>query len=186
MTNLLSTPDFNRLPRLQKLRLSGCNKLKVIHPSLGNHTSLEYLDVSYCYKLKKLPRISLMKNIKTLTIMGCDLKDGDIPCGIDDLSSLEELNLSRNKFSQLGFSMLQLNRLKVLDVSFCHKLLKLPELSSSLTTFIAHECKSLRKFEDCFINCKQLCQVSIVDGGSDKLLQSMLKVLISVYSKINY
>ncbi|KAI3802737.1 hypothetical protein L1987_30878 [Smallanthus sonchifolius] len=44
MKKLLSTPDFHGLPRLQKLTLESCYELEEIHPSFGNHTSLEFLN----------------------------------------------------------------------------------------------------------------------------------------------
>ncbi|KAJ0586405.1 putative TIR domain, P-loop containing nucleoside triphosphate hydrolase [Helianthus annuus] len=71
MWELLNTPDFAGLPCLQNLTLSSCSKLKEIHPSLGNHTSLKYVSVSCCYKLKMFPTIVHMENLKTLEIKSC-------------------------------------------------------------------------------------------------------------------
>ncbi|KAK1436881.1 hypothetical protein QVD17_02665 [Tagetes erecta] len=175
MSKLLRTPDFNRLPHLQKLTLSNCIELEEIHPSLGNHTSLEYLNVSYCDNLKRLPRVSQMKNIKTLKIMDCRLKEGQIPSGIDDLSNLQELILAGNSFSRLDFSLVQLTQLKSLNLSRCQKLLELPELPPGLAILTAHDCKSLTIVDDFSNDCKELCQVSLIDGWGEILLQAMLK-----------
>ncbi|KAF5808017.1 putative TIR domain, P-loop containing nucleoside triphosphate hydrolase [Helianthus annuus] len=175
MEKLSSTPNFDGLPRLKKLTLLSCKELEEIHPSLGNHSILEYLEVSHCYKLKRLPTISRMKNIKALLIMRCSLKDEDMPYGIGELSNLQELNLCCNSFSRLDFSLSQLTQLKSLNLSSCDKLLELPELPSSLALLKAHQCKSLILVKDFYKNCKQLSQVSLIDGWSDKLLQFMLK-----------
>ncbi|KAJ0579302.1 putative TIR domain, P-loop containing nucleoside triphosphate hydrolase [Helianthus annuus] len=176
LQELISTPDFDGLPRLKRLILDCCYKLEEIHPSFRNHTSLEHLEVSYCSKLR-LPTISQMKNIKVLQITSCDLKDGDIPYGIGELSNLQELDLCSNNFSRLDFNFSQLTRLKSLNVSWCDNLLELPELPSSLAIFAADKCWSLTLVKDFSTKCKHLCQVSLAVevGWSDRLLQSMLK-----------
>ncbi|KAK1436882.1 hypothetical protein QVD17_02666 [Tagetes erecta] len=175
MKELLSIPDFNGLPHLQKLTLVFCTKLEEIRPSLGNHTSLEYLHVFSCTKLRRLPTISQVKTIKTLLLTGCHLKDGDMPGGIGELFNLENLNLSGNSFSRLDFSFQQLTRLKILNLSYCKKLLQLPEPPSSLAILNVHRCKSLRTVEDYNKNHNQLRQASFPHHWSDKLLQLMLK-----------
>ncbi|KAI3807088.1 hypothetical protein L1987_23010 [Smallanthus sonchifolius] len=67
MKNLLSTPEFDGLPCLQKLTLH-CEELNKIHPSLGNHTSLEYVCVSGCSKLRMFPTIN-SKLLKSSFVM---------------------------------------------------------------------------------------------------------------------
>lgn len=71
MKNLLSAPDFNGLPRLQKLELFFCNALEEIHASLGKHISLEYVCVLGCRKLRMFPVIVGMDKLKTLEIKDC-------------------------------------------------------------------------------------------------------------------
>ncbi|MFS7950326.1 putative TIR domain, P-loop containing nucleoside triphosphate hydrolase [Helianthus anomalus] len=177
LSELISTPNFDGLPRLKRLILDCCCELEEIHPSFRNHTSLEYLEVSNCCKLKRLPTISHMKNIKVLVITYHGLKDGDIPYGIGELSNLQALSLRFNSFSRLDFNFSQLTRLKSLDVSGCENLLELPELPSSLAIFTAYQCRSLTLVKDFSTKCKHLCQVSleVEVGWSDRLLQSMLK-----------
>nr|XP_043631885.1 disease resistance protein Roq1-like [Erigeron canadensis]XP_043631886.1 disease resistance protein Roq1-like [Erigeron canadensis] len=55
MDNLLSAPDFSGLPCLQKFILDGCFRLEEIHPSLGYHTSLEFIQVKFCSHLQMFP-----------------------------------------------------------------------------------------------------------------------------------
>ncbi|KAJ0816907.1 putative leucine-rich repeat domain superfamily [Helianthus annuus] len=285
MKELLSTPNFDGLPRLQRLELYNCRKLKSIHTSLGNHTSLQYLRVSICSKLKMFPTIVHMENLNTLQITSCpkilefpeikanmesllnlslegigievlpssigerctnlislnlsylnnlksiefnfdafkdleklkleilrhpvkircqlfpqflcvlqklDLracrfKYVEIPSGIAELSNLQELRLCRNDFSQIQFSLVQFTRLKVLDLSYCTKLLELPELPSSLTILNAMFCQSLTTFGDCYKNCTGLCQVIVVGtsiiNDSGKLLEYMLEVCNAIENR---
>ncbi|KAL8252470.1 hypothetical protein R6Q59_036163 [Mikania micrantha] len=282
MEKLLLTPNFDGLPSLQELTLSECPKLKEIHPSLENHTSLQYVSVSFCNKLRMFPTITHMKNLKNLSIVFCpkilkfpkihanmeslvqlaiertgidvlpssigehctnlislklhcfnnfksinvnfdalkhlkelqlqgliqhvkrrrplfhqslrslqklDLYAGlfnkvEIPSSIIELSNLQELNLSSNDFSSLGFSLSQLTQLKLLNVSRCKKLLELPELPSSLTFLFADYCKSLTTFGDCHKNCRWLCHASFKGGSiikdGDRLLESMLEASMAI------
>ncbi|XP_071699178.1 TMV resistance protein N-like [Rutidosis leptorrhynchoides] len=114
--NLVRTPDFGGLPCLEKLSLIGCCNLEEIHPSLGNCNSLTRLDLS-----------------------NCQLEDGKIPGEVGELLNLTELNLSGNNFLRLPFSFLQLTQLKLLNISCCAKLFELPEIPSSVTTFVGSE-----------------------------------------------
>ncbi|KAD4585081.1 hypothetical protein E3N88_22682 [Mikania micrantha] len=254
MKKLIRTPNFDGLPCLQKLTLIHCHELEEIHKSLGNHTSLQYVSVSYCIKLRMFPSITHMKNLKNLEIKVCPkilefpkihanmeslvelsiecteidvfpssigehctnlislqlgssnnlksinvnfdalkhlkelqlntLRHVEIPSSIIELSNLQELTLSFIEFSRLGFSLSQLTQLKYLNVSYCEKLLELPELPSSLTTLLAVGCKSLKTFGDCYKNCRWLCAVSLRGGSiindGDRLLESMLEASMAI------
>ncbi|KAL8252513.1 hypothetical protein R6Q59_036206 [Mikania micrantha] len=220
MKNLLKTPNFDGLPSLQNLILKECPKLKEIHPSLENHTSLQYVSVWRCKKLRMFPTITHMKNLKNLYIAWCPkilefpkihanmeslveltieytgievlpssigerlFNKVEIPSSIIELSNLQELVLSYNDFSRLGFSLSHLTQLKFLNVSGCKKLLELPELPSSLTILIVDGCKSLATFGDCHKNCRWLCHVSIWGGSiikdGDRLLESMLEACMAI------
>nr|XP_043637850.1 disease resistance protein Roq1-like [Erigeron canadensis] len=246
MEKLLRTPDFNGLPYLQKLEISSCDKLKKIHPSLGNHTSLEFVSVRSCENLRMFPLIVEMKSLKTLEIENCylilelpkiqlniqslvtlsmnrirkrvlpssvgecyiqpetvvheftrklnlsslqkldlsgwGLKDGEIPSDIGEISSLEELHLSRNDFSQLDFSLSQLTRLKILILSECKWLVELPELPSCIAVLEADYCDSLITIgNNCHTDFKCLCEVSLLRNShgivndAGRLVESMLQ-----------
>ncbi|XP_076901070.1 TMV resistance protein N-like [Bidens hawaiensis] len=72
MKKLLRTPDFDGLPCLQELTLFYCSELKEIHPSLGNHKSLQSVQVSRCHNLRTFPAIVHMENLQTLEIEDCE------------------------------------------------------------------------------------------------------------------
>ncbi|GJY65495.1 Toll/interleukin-1 receptor domain-containing protein [Tanacetum coccineum] len=272
LERLVSTPDFNGLPRLQTLELIHCKELEEIHPSLGNHKSLKSVHVSGCYKLRMFPTIVRMEQLESLHISSChkslvfpeiqanmeclvkldasyiqidallssigerctnliylslrycfnlnsvevkfdglkclkefecskgpektliplpltrslkklDLsccffEDGEIPSDIGELSNLQDLNLRFNKFSKLHFSLSQLTRLKLLNLRGCKRLVKLPELPSSIAIIIADGCDKLTTIGDLNENCKWLCYISLFEStviNGNRLLQSMLK-----------
>ncbi|GJS67058.1 hypothetical protein Tco_0681622 [Tanacetum coccineum] len=68
---LVSTPDFNGLPRLKKLELMICRELEEIHPSLGHHRSLKSVHVSNCDKLRMFTTIVRMEQLESLHISFC-------------------------------------------------------------------------------------------------------------------
>ncbi|GJU78481.1 Toll/interleukin-1 receptor domain-containing protein [Tanacetum coccineum] len=272
MKRLVSTLDFNGLPRLQELEISGCGELEEIHPSLGNHRSIKSILVFHCYKLRMFPTIVRMEQIESLRIgfchkslvfpeiqanmeclvmldvrgihidallssigerctnliyltLGdcfnlhstelkfdglkclkefkgskrpemtpfslplarslrklnlskCFFKDGEIQSNIGELSNLQDLDISNNNFSKLHFSLSQLTRLKLLNLSDCKRLVKLPELPSSIAIIIADRCDKLTSIGNLSENFKWLCYISldestVIDGN--RLLQSMLK-----------
>ncbi|GKD87391.1 Toll/interleukin-1 receptor domain-containing protein [Tanacetum coccineum] len=117
-------------------------------------------------------------SLRKLDLSGCRFEDGEIPSDIGELSNLQDLNLSHNNFSKLHFSLSQLTRLKLLNLFGCNRLVKLPELPSSIAIIIADLCDKLTTIGDLNENCKWLCYISlfestVIDGN--RLLQSMLK-----------
>ncbi|PWA48641.1 toll/interleukin-1 receptor (TIR) domain-containing protein [Artemisia annua] len=183
MRNLVSTPDFDGLPSLQKLELDHCYKLEEIHPSLGNHKSLKYISVD-CSNLKKFPRIDHMKKLEHLHINSKHW-NFEIPEIQSDMKNLVKLFLigyrmqGSNHISKLDFKLSQLTLLVHLDLSDCNWLEKLPEFPRSIVIFVANKCHRLTDVGDSLRNCKWLCQVSLRGGGilndGDRLLQSMLQ-----------
>ncbi|PWA82508.1 toll/interleukin-1 receptor (TIR) domain-containing protein [Artemisia annua] len=224
MRKLVSTPNFDGLPCLQKLELRSCDDLEEIHPSIGNHRSLKSVKVEYCRNLRMFPTIFKMEKLELLVIrshkslefpdiqanmeslvelqlnrnrftekvfplltyhlqrldlVGCCLEDGEIPFAIGEMSNLQELRLINNNFSRLHFSISQLTRLKLPNLSGCKRLLELPQLPSSIAILVAHGCDSLTDVGDFYIDCKRLryaslvCSNMVIDGN--RFLQSMLE-----------
>ncbi|KAJ6369803.1 hypothetical protein OIU76_028117 [Salix suchowensis] len=156
------------LKSLQKLDLSGCSRLEYIPTNLGEVESLEEFDLSGT-SIKQLPAsISLLKNLKVLFLDGCKrivvlpslsglcslevlslrachLKEGAFPESINCLSSLMSLDLSRNDFVSLPFSIHGLSRLEMLVLEDCRMLESLPEVPSKVQTVNLNGCIRLRK-----------------------------------------
>ncbi|KAK2993646.1 hypothetical protein RJ640_019286 [Escallonia rubra] len=70
---LIRTPDFSRLPNLERLILKDCTGLVEVHESIGDlQSSLVLLNLKGCKSLRKLPStIGRLKFLETLIISGC-------------------------------------------------------------------------------------------------------------------
>ncbi|XP_040866341.1 receptor-like protein EIX1 [Glycine max] len=111
------------LPSLTHLYLSGCKLPHYNEPSLLNFSSLQTLDLSdtsyspaisfvpkWIFKLKKLVSLQLSDNYEI---------QGPIPCGIRNLTHLQNLDLSFNSFSSsIPNCLYGLHRLKFLNLRY--------------------------------------------------------------------
>ncbi|KAJ9554164.1 hypothetical protein OSB04_018209 [Centaurea solstitialis] len=149
-THLVKTPDFNGLPCLERLILSWCNHLKVIHPSIGYHERLIFLDMEECTSLEIFPPIIRMKKLETLQLCQCsklsmfpeiqtsmdNLKDLQlrgsgievVPSSIGEYcTNLHSLDLSRCKHLQsIEGNFHRLKNLNVLRLNGCDQLNNIP------------------------------------------------------------
>ncbi|KAJ0763439.1 putative TIR domain, P-loop containing nucleoside triphosphate hydrolase [Helianthus annuus] len=275
--SLITIPDFEGLPCLERLILSDCISLEEIHPSIGHHKRLVFVNMSLCRALKMFPPIIHMKKLETLILYGCKqlqqfpdiqsnmdslvtldlswtgieiippsvgrfctnlvslnlrdrhkperiegsfhllkslkdpnlsgcmglqsfhrdrlvslnlpqfprslrkldlsfcgLGDGDIPSNICELLNLQVLNLCANKFSRLPSGLSQMSCLKLLNLSYCKRLVELPDLPSSIAILKAEGCDSLEIVSD--LSCyKWLWKVSLWTRADKRVLLSMLQ-----------
>ncbi|KAJ0763446.1 putative TIR domain, P-loop containing nucleoside triphosphate hydrolase [Helianthus annuus] len=256
--SLITTPDFEGLPCLERLILWGCESLEEIHPSIGYHKRLVYVNMSWCKGLKSFPPIIHMKKLETLNLSkcyklqqfpdiqsnmvslvtldlsntgieiippsvgrfctnlvslnlsdchelkriegnfhhdgsvslklpqfprslrklnlsNCRLGDGDIPSDIFcELLNLQLLYLRGNNFSRLPSSLSQSPCLKYLNLSYCKRLVELPDLPSSIAILKADGCDSLEIARD-LSYCKWLWKVSLWRRANKRVLLSMLE-----------
>nr|GEY62071.1 Toll/interleukin-1 receptor (TIR) domain-containing protein [Tanacetum cinerariifolium] len=190
-------PTIVRMEQLESLDVSECHKSLVFPEIQANMKCLLKLDVRDIYTevkfdgLKRLEKFVCSKrhgktlfplpltcSLKKLDLCNCFFKDGEILSDIGELSNLQDLDLSNNNFSKLHFSLSQLTRLKLLSLSYYKRLVKLPELPSSIAIITADGCDKLTSIGNLSENCNWLCYISlnqstVIDGN--KLLQSMLK-----------
>ncbi|KAH1069171.1 hypothetical protein AAZX31_03G079700 [Glycine max] len=79
---LKETPDFSKLPNLEKLILTDCSSLLKVHQSIGDLQNLLFINLKDCKSLSNLPRsIYKLKSLRTLILSGCskiDTLDEDI------------------------------------------------------------------------------------------------------------
>ena len=175
--NLLSFPNVSRsLTSLKTLTLSGCSKLDELPEYLGNVGGLEELDVSGT-AIRELPSsILLLKNLKFLSLHGCEELRGfplmqqgspnpmgilehsltelvlsycnirEIPDDFGCLSSLKQLVLEGNSFVFLPNSIIGLSTLKSLRLNGCTSLQSLPKLPLGTKLIDASGCTSLETF----------------------------------------
>ncbi|XP_042753690.1 TMV resistance protein N isoform X2 [Lactuca sativa] len=128
--------------------------------------------------MNHIGRLFFLKDLKKLDLSYSSLGDEEMGCAVWELPNLLKLTLLGNEFSLLNFSLLQVPRLKWLDVSECKGLVEVSELPSSIAVVEAIDCRSLESFGD-ISNCKWLWKISLVWcdklGDGDILLDSMLK-----------
>ncbi|XP_011012120.1 PREDICTED: TMV resistance protein N-like [Populus euphratica] len=95
---LIKTPDLHS-SSLEKLILEGCSSLVEVHQSIENLTSLVFLNLKGCWRLKNLPdgignlksqSIGNLKSLETLNISGCSQLE-KLPERMGDTESLTDL-----------------------------------------------------------------------------------------------
>nr|AEI27416.1 TIR_3 [Helianthus annuus] len=138
--NLIKTPDFEGLPCLERLILVCCESLEEIHPSIGYHKSLVFVDMRLCSALKRFPPIIHMKKLETLDLSWCkELQQfPDIQSNMDSLVTLD----------------LCLTRIEIIPPSvgrFC----------TNLVSFSLHGCRKLKRIEGNFHLLKSLKDLNL-------------------------
>ncbi|XP_043810319.1 disease resistance protein RUN1-like [Manihot esculenta] len=205
---------------LKTLILSGCSKFDKFPGKLGNEECLEELDISGT-AVRQLPSsIVLLKNLRRLTWQGCEVQPSEpwssllnyfsswqsltslnlsncnfpgvvVPSDIGCLSSLEDLDLSFNKFASLPASISQLSSLTLLRLVGCKWLQSLPELPANVKYVFAGGCIALENIPNplkpCTLrvlkldlfNCHGLVDHHNLSSWACKLLKTHLKGLSS-------
>ncbi|KAL8262657.1 hypothetical protein R6Q59_024006 [Mikania micrantha] len=76
---LHSVGGFFLLPALERLILGHCTFLINVCESIDQCDELVHIDLSYCYKLKKLPNsLAKLTKVKTLLLDGCNSCESQI------------------------------------------------------------------------------------------------------------
>jgi internalin A len=160
-------PQLAQVVSLQKLNLSGCERLSDSTP-LVRLAGLQTLDLSGCWHLSEFSPLASLAGLQTLDLSDCGHLSDLTP--LARLTGLQTLNLSEcghlsdltplagliglQTFDLSGCEQLRklnlpsgLNSLQALDLSGCKQLSELsPPLGlSSLQTLDLHECEGLRK-----------------------------------------
>jgi len=69
---LIETPDFSKLPSLEKLIVKHCPRLRKVHQSIGDLHNLLLINLKGCRRLWNLPTETYkLKSLKTLILSGC-------------------------------------------------------------------------------------------------------------------
>ncbi|KAJ8549846.1 hypothetical protein K7X08_033553 [Anisodus acutangulus] len=209
-------PEDKYRENLKTLNLSGCSKLETLPETLGQLETLEEnvkkkepsFGMSSLSKFTSLPNVknfikrsdgerkkpqaarpslSGLRSLKKLDLSDSDLVD-EIAADVWHLTSLEELNLSRNNFVQFPSRISGLPGFKVLKLEECKSLEVLPDLPLSIEVIEANECPALHNLGNLspqraflrkvsFFNCFKLHQQSLKTGicAVDLLLEWLLQ-----------
>ncbi|XP_071704613.1 disease resistance protein Roq1-like [Rutidosis leptorrhynchoides] len=170
--NLREFPSITGIKNLKTLSLSKCGKLSKSQNEVASCIS-QYV-TTFLFRINHEGLQFISKGLTKLVLSKCHLGDEDISSTIWDLSNLQELDLSVNDFTWLNFGLLQLPRLKWLDISSCNRLVELLALPSSIAVFRADYCYSLDTLGD-ISNCKWLWKVSFL--GKNKLDPAVDKII---------
>ncbi|XP_054782165.1 disease resistance protein RUN1-like [Prosopis cineraria] len=116
---LTQTPEFTKLPNLEKLILKDCPSLMLVHNSIGDLENLLVVNLKGCKCLRLLPRsIYKLKSLKTLILSGCSLID-HLEEDFEQMESLTVLMADNTAITQAPRSLARLQALVHGYVSLC-------------------------------------------------------------------
>ncbi|VVB10060.1 unnamed protein product [Arabis nemorensis] len=163
---------------LQRLNLEGCTSLQELPQEMKRMKSLIFLNMRGCTSLLFLPHMNLI-SLKTLILTNCSsLQEFRV---ISD--NLETLHLDGTAISQLPANMVKLQRLIVLSLKDCKKLVSVPECLGKLKALqelVLSGCSKLKTFPVPIENMKCL-QILLLDGTT---ITDMPKILQFNRSKV--
>ncbi|CAN4083654.1 unnamed protein product [Withania somnifera] len=201
---------------LRNLNLSGCSKLETLPETLDQletleellsfwtnnfsfHLSLTLISLPNVRRITRRPNTARNKKpeiswtslaglcvLKKLDLSDSDLA-GEIAADIWQLSSLKELNLSRNNFTEFPSRISGLLQFKVLKLDECKNLEALPDLPWSIVSRgnLSPQHAFLRKVW--FFKCSNLYQQSPKTSirAADLLLQVLLQGHSTLYGQFS-
>ncbi|VVA37977.1 PREDICTED: TMV resistance, partial [Prunus dulcis] len=169
--------SIGRLVGLTYLKVDYCENLLGLPSEICNLKSLELLSASgnsFSHKSRfwrglqrkafVLSSVHDLWSLKLLDLSDCGLCEGEIPVDIGCLSSLEQLDLSRNNFVSLPASIGCLPKLWLFSVNGCQRLQQLPHFRFGL---VDNErfCGIYMNTDDC-TSLTTLPKLSIKEGRS--------------------
>lgn len=137
--------SIDLLPCLSHLYIGYCKNMECLPTNIYSLSSLSTLDLSGWPRVNTMLEnlhVSSFSALTVLNISECDLLA--LPNALSCISSLETLDISRNKFESLNLK--SFSGIKYLDISYCLSLQSLQEFPSPLrlVELQAHQCISLR------------------------------------------
>ncbi|KAJ6861090.1 hypothetical protein NC651_037233 [Populus alba x Populus x berolinensis] len=118
---LSKTPDLTGIPNLESLILEGCTSLSEVHPSLGSHKNLQYVNLVNCESIRILSSNLEMESLKIFTLNGCS-KLEKFPDIVGNMNKLLVLHLDETGITKLSSSIHRLVGLEVLSMNNCKNL----------------------------------------------------------------
>ena len=146
---LIETPDFNKVPILEKLVLEDCLNLPGVHPSIGVHKKLIHLCIKGCRNLRSLPTKLEMESLETLILSGCS-KIKKIPDFGENMRRVLKLYLDGVAITKLPTSIGHLTSLALLNIRDCKSLTCLPSTVFNLKLIKEMNISGCSKLEGLF------------------------------------
>jgi len=105
--NLRHTPDFSKLPNLEKLILKDCPSLSSVSSNIGHLKKILLLNLKDCTGLRELPRsIYKLDLLKTLILSGCTKID-KLEEDIEQMRSLTTLVADNTAITRVPFAVVR-------------------------------------------------------------------------------
>ncbi|CAJ2634978.1 unnamed protein product [Trifolium pratense] len=106
--HLTRTPDFSKLPNLEKLIMKNCPRLSEVHQSIGDLRNLFLINLKDCTSLSNLPeKINQLKSLTTLILSGCSKIDR-LEESILQMESLTTLVIKDTGVKEVPYSVIRL------------------------------------------------------------------------------
>ncbi|KAI4353222.1 hypothetical protein L6164_002188 [Bauhinia variegata] len=122
---LEQVPDLSEVPNLTELHLDFCENLIEIHDSVGFLDKLRVISAKSCVNLKNFPRFMKLKSLEILNLECC-LSLKFFPEIVGKMGNLSHISLRKSAIEELPCSIENVTRILHLDLSYCHKLSKVP------------------------------------------------------------
>ncbi|KAK7286875.1 hypothetical protein RJT34_22196 [Clitoria ternatea] len=104
---LKQTPDFSKLPNLEKLILIDCPRLCEVSNTIGHLKKILLINLEGCINLRTLPRsIYKLKSLRTLILSGC-LSVDKLEEDIEQMESLTTLIADNTAITRVPFSVVR-------------------------------------------------------------------------------
>ncbi|XP_048447108.1 disease resistance protein RPV1-like [Pyrus x bretschneideri] len=124
--DLTRSPDFSKLPNLEKLILKGCKRLSNVHESIGDLKSLFLVNLEGCKMLKNLPNTFYkLESAKFVVLKGCS-EFKNLSEDLGKMSSLTTLVADETAITEVPSSIARLGNLQSLSLRNMRSSLKLP------------------------------------------------------------
>ncbi|KAK3431492.1 hypothetical protein EUGRSUZ_E03077, partial [Eucalyptus grandis] len=123
--SLVSIPDLSSAPNMEELTIGGCESLVEVHPSVGDLVKLKVLSVICCSNLINFPNTLRTKSLQILHLFRC-YKLEKFPDIDGKMEHLKELRLFDTAIKELPSSIENLVSVKLIDLSYCENLMRLP------------------------------------------------------------
>ncbi|XP_030964793.1 disease resistance-like protein DSC1 [Quercus lobata] len=179
---LIETPDFNEIPNLEKLDLEGCINLCSLHPSIGVHQKLTFLNLKGCKNLKRLPSKFEMESLEILILSDCSNLQR-IPEFGENMESVSRLCLDGTTITKLPTSIGNLTGLASLNLKDCKNLRSLPSKFEMefLEILILSGCPNLKRISEFGENMKSVSKLYL-DGTAITKLPTSIENLTGLVS----
>ncbi|KAM5576633.1 hypothetical protein ABKV19_007467 [Rosa sericea] len=177
--DLVTSPDFSKVPKLETLILEGCKKLSEVHSKIGDLQHLGLLNLKGCVSLDSLPASISLKSLQTFILSGCS-KIEKFPEILGDMKTLSKLYLDGTAIRELPESIQHLKDLTLLNLSRCKKLLSLPNILcrslTSLNSLHMSLCSSMDKLPEDIGYLKNLQELDACETAIRKVPESISRL----------